>query len=209
MRFGNTCITNRGRFRNTARLVQLDEDPWQLGKNYPLEVGLIGSTKAGLAELDVCLAENGHRRRSANRRAQRTARYTEQHLADRQRLEERVDRETIAAAAYAAGLDEQPGQSAALLMLPSSKRRSRRPTCVFERLGVLEERERIFRPSRLGAGLGHGLRHRREARLARAAGAGDGRRRLGDVRRAGTVVGGEISRARDVCRTEQRAVSES
>ena len=30
------------------RLVQIDEDPWQLGKNYPVEVGVIGS------ELIVC-----------------------------------------------------------------------------------------------------------------------------------------------------------
>jgi benzoylformate decarboxylase len=33
------------------KLVQLDEDPWQLGKTYPVDVGLIGDTKAGLAEL--------------------------------------------------------------------------------------------------------------------------------------------------------------
>ncbi|MGE3410431.1 MAG: thiamine pyrophosphate-binding protein, partial [Pirellulales bacterium] len=33
------------------RLVQLDQDPWQLGKNYPVEVGLIGDPKSGLAEL--------------------------------------------------------------------------------------------------------------------------------------------------------------
>ncbi len=33
------------------RLIHLDEDPWQLGKNYPVEVGLIGDSKAGLAEL--------------------------------------------------------------------------------------------------------------------------------------------------------------
>ena len=35
------------------RLVHLDEDPYQLNKNYPLEVGLIGDTKTGLAELDA------------------------------------------------------------------------------------------------------------------------------------------------------------
>lgn len=34
-----------------VRLVHLDEDPWQIGKNYPVEVGLIGDTKAGLGEL--------------------------------------------------------------------------------------------------------------------------------------------------------------
>lgn len=38
------------------RLVHLDEDPWQLGKNYPLEVGLLGHLKSGLAELDAALA---------------------------------------------------------------------------------------------------------------------------------------------------------
>jgi benzoylformate decarboxylase len=33
------------------RLVHLDPDPWQLGKNYPVEVGLVGDLKAGLEEL--------------------------------------------------------------------------------------------------------------------------------------------------------------
>ena len=40
-----------------VRLVHLDEDSYQLGKNYPLEVGLIGDVKTGLAELDGVLAE--------------------------------------------------------------------------------------------------------------------------------------------------------
>jgi benzoylformate decarboxylase len=33
------------------RLVQMDNDAWQLGKNYPVEVGVLGDLKAGLAEL--------------------------------------------------------------------------------------------------------------------------------------------------------------
>ncbi|HZZ29109.1 MAG TPA: thiamine pyrophosphate-dependent enzyme [Pirellulales bacterium] len=40
-----------------TRLIHLDEDPYQLGKNYPLEVGLIGDTKTGLAELETILAQ--------------------------------------------------------------------------------------------------------------------------------------------------------
>jgi benzoylformate decarboxylase len=40
-----------------VRLVQLDNDAWQIGKNYPVEVGLLGDPKAGLAELDALLAE--------------------------------------------------------------------------------------------------------------------------------------------------------
>ncbi len=38
------------------RLIQLDNDPWQIGKNYPAEVGLIGDPKTGLGELDRLLA---------------------------------------------------------------------------------------------------------------------------------------------------------
>ena len=39
------------------RIVHLDQDPWQLGKNYPLEVGLIGDPQAGLGELAGLLDE--------------------------------------------------------------------------------------------------------------------------------------------------------
>src|SRR5206468_2948513 len=37
-------------------IVHLDPDPWQLGKNYPLAVGLIGDPRAGLADLAAALA---------------------------------------------------------------------------------------------------------------------------------------------------------
>lgn len=39
-----------------VRLVQLDNDPWQIGKNYSVEVGLIGDIKTGLAELAQLLS---------------------------------------------------------------------------------------------------------------------------------------------------------
>jgi benzoylformate decarboxylase len=39
-----------------VRLVQMDNDPWQIAKNYPIEVGLLGDLKAGLAELDQIMA---------------------------------------------------------------------------------------------------------------------------------------------------------
>ena len=38
------------------RLVHLDESPYQIGKNYPVEVGVLGDSKVGLAELDALLA---------------------------------------------------------------------------------------------------------------------------------------------------------
>ncbi len=40
-----------------ARLVQLDDHAWEIGKNYAVDVGLIGDPKAGLAELDALLKE--------------------------------------------------------------------------------------------------------------------------------------------------------
>lgn len=39
------------------RLIQLDADARQIGKNYPVEVGLLGDPKTGLAELDDLLTE--------------------------------------------------------------------------------------------------------------------------------------------------------
>ncbi len=38
------------------RLIHLDEDAYQIGKNYPVEVGLLGDSKAALTELDAALA---------------------------------------------------------------------------------------------------------------------------------------------------------
>lgn len=40
-----------------VRIIHLDQDPWQLGKNYPLEVGLIGDPHEGLHELAGLLDE--------------------------------------------------------------------------------------------------------------------------------------------------------
>ncbi|HEX3870652.1 MAG TPA: thiamine pyrophosphate-binding protein, partial [Pirellulales bacterium] len=38
-----------------VRIVHLDEDPWQLGKNYPLEVGVLGDVRCSLEELAAIL----------------------------------------------------------------------------------------------------------------------------------------------------------
>ncbi|HWB00328.1 MAG TPA: thiamine pyrophosphate-binding protein [Pirellulales bacterium] len=60
-----------------VRIVHLDENAWQLGKNYPLEVGVLGDVKASLAELAKLLEpivpaaarERGKRRADAHRQA--------------------------------------------------------------------------------------------------------------------------------------------
>ena len=57
------------------KLVQIDEDPWQLGKNYALEVGVIGDTKASLHELQPILSSliNSDQQRERDVRSQRHA----------------------------------------------------------------------------------------------------------------------------------------
>jgi benzoylformate decarboxylase len=53
-----------------TRVIHLDQDPWQLGKNYPTEVCLAGNPKTGLAELASLLRStmSGPERELANRR---------------------------------------------------------------------------------------------------------------------------------------------
>jgi benzoylformate decarboxylase len=55
-----------------VRIIQLDNVPWQIGKNYPVEVGLIGDPYCGLAELRDLLDGNPaaaeRRRRWATKR---------------------------------------------------------------------------------------------------------------------------------------------
>jgi len=72
-----------------VRLVQIDDDPWELNKNYPLEVAVTGHPKPALAELAALLdktmtpaqveaakkraAAHGERRAAVRRAAQREA----------------------------------------------------------------------------------------------------------------------------------------
>jgi len=75
-----------------TRIVHLDEDAYQLGKNYPLEVGLLCDSKAGLAELDAALAVamTDYQRQQAARRFESHRRASD---AERQKLRAQVERE--------------------------------------------------------------------------------------------------------------------
>jgi benzoylformate decarboxylase len=72
------------------KLVQIDEDPWQVGKNYAVEVGLIGDTSSALAELDYDLSELISHAQHAQFR-QRAASLAAQHLAAREKLQAKID----------------------------------------------------------------------------------------------------------------------
>jgi benzoylformate decarboxylase len=72
------------------RMVQIDEDQWQLNKNYPLAAAVLGDTKTSLAELDEVLAE---RMTAAQREAAHTraARWADIHEETRDKLRDDVE----------------------------------------------------------------------------------------------------------------------
>ena len=72
------------------RLIHLDVDSWELGKNYPVEVGLVSDPKAGLAELAQRASEiyPADQVRAA---AQRREEVTAQRAAEREALLAEID----------------------------------------------------------------------------------------------------------------------
>ena len=135
----------------TTTLLHLDNDPWQIGKNVPVEVGLVGDPKAGLAELIELF--QGH---------QRSAMAEERLLAASARRSD--DAQTIRDAA-AADRHRRPMTSLAFM---EALARAAPPGLavveeaitttqnVFERLGVLRDPRGYFahRGWALGWGIG-------------------------------------------------------
>jgi benzoylformate decarboxylase len=72
------------------QLVQIDEDPWQIGKNYAVEVGIIGDTKASLMELGCGLSTlmTGEQRFERDRR---TSNHAAAALEARNKLQKKID----------------------------------------------------------------------------------------------------------------------
>jgi benzoylformate decarboxylase len=75
-----------------ACIVQMDNDPWQIGKNYPIEVGVQSDLKTGLAELDPLLSSLMTAGQVAAARA-RQERYAAARQAARKALEAKIEAE--------------------------------------------------------------------------------------------------------------------
>ena len=56
-----------------TQLIQLEIDPREIGKNYPVAVPLVGDARAGLADLVAALGRGGRRPRPTGRRSRRCA----------------------------------------------------------------------------------------------------------------------------------------
>ncbi len=139
------------------KIVHLDEDAYQLGKNYPLEVGVLGDLQTSLTELDACLDKqmNFEERQHA---ATRRAHWTNQHQTARDAL-----RATIAHRA-----DRRPMHGSVLMesvsrVLPDDvaivEEAVTTTNTLFERLGALKNTSGLFghRGWALGWGLGCAL----------------------------------------------------
>jgi len=136
------------------KLVQIDEDPWQIGKNYAVEVGVIGDTKVALAEL--LLQINSPRSREVYALVrERTARHVARHDAAREALKKRIE----------AHRELRPMSPLALMgslakILPDDvavvEEAVTTTNTTFERLGVLKNTTGYFghRGWALGWGLG-------------------------------------------------------
>jgi benzoylformate decarboxylase len=73
------------------KLIHLDEDPWQVGKNYAADVGLVGHTKQTLKNLKIYMEAllNDDEQQATIRK--RTARHVAQHAAAREALKKQIE----------------------------------------------------------------------------------------------------------------------
>lgn len=139
------------------RLVQLDENAWELGKNYPVEVALLGDPKAGLAELDTLLAHTLPPERSAEARERRTrvaAARAKAQEAIRSRIAEQWDQRPMTPMALMGAVARVLPANAAVVEEAATTTNT-----LLERLGVLRDPMGYFghRGWALGWGLGCAL----------------------------------------------------
>ncbi len=71
------------------RLVQLDENPWELNKNYPAEVAVLGHIKESLGELGAALAQRMDRNQIALSN-ERTSQWSQRHAGAREALQQQI-----------------------------------------------------------------------------------------------------------------------
>jgi benzoylformate decarboxylase len=139
-------------------LVQLDNDPWQIGKNYPVEVGLVGDPRCGLEELRELLAARAtdDSRRAA---AERVARWTAERKASQDALRAEIASQPVSER----GMPPLTLMNALARVLPGNAAVVEESITthhnVLERLGVLSDPTGHFahRGWALGWGLGCAL----------------------------------------------------
>jgi benzoylformate decarboxylase len=147
------------------KLVQIDENPWQLGKNYAVEVGVIGDTKTSLAELYALLRQDPLTPAQLAKIRERTARYVVKHDAARTALKKQIESQRAVRPLTPLGL-----MGALAKILPPDiaviEEAVTTTNTTFERLGVLKNTTGYFGHRGWAAGLGPRRGDWREAGLA-------------------------------------------
>ncbi|MGQ0634526.1 MAG: thiamine pyrophosphate-binding protein [Planctomycetaceae bacterium] len=139
----------------TARLIHLDSAPYEIGKNYPPEVGLLGDPKSGLAELNELLAAAGAGGEPAQARLKKYSALREQELASlRQQIAAEERTRPMPARVLMQALARALPAHAAVVDEAITTHHN-----LFERLGVLNDPRAFFahRGWALGWGLGAAL----------------------------------------------------
>lgn len=140
-----------------ARLVQLDDHAWEIGKNYAVDVGLMGDPKMGLAELDSLLAQSmtGEQVAAAGRRRAQLAarRADERSRLEADLLQQHIRRPMTAATLMAAVGRVLPPRSAVVQEAATTHQ------FLLERLGTIKDPAGYFahRGWALGWGIGCAL----------------------------------------------------
>jgi benzoylformate decarboxylase len=141
----------------SCRLIHLDENPWQIGKNYPVEVGLIGDTRAGLEELNELVAAASTETQRTTVR-ERTKLHAERHAAARKQLQDQAaterDVRPLTALSFAQTIGRALPANSAVVEEAVTTTEHR-----LERLGLLKNVDGYFahRGWALGWGLGCAL----------------------------------------------------
>jgi benzoylformate decarboxylase len=136
-----------------VRLVQVDDDPWELGKNYPLEVGVIGHPQPALEELAGLLDSTMTDDRRAAARA-RAAKLEKDHRQLRETLRRKAEGQFAARPLTPLCVMDHlarvlPRDVAVIEESPTTT------GCYFERVGALKNTSGYF--AHRGWALGWGL----------------------------------------------------
>jgi benzoylformate decarboxylase len=136
-----------------VRLVQVDDDPWELGKNYPLEVGVIGHPQPALEELAGLLDSTMTDDRRAAARA-RAAKLEKDHRQLRESLRRKAEGQFAARPLTPLCVMDHlarvlPRDVAVIEESPTTT------GCYFERVGALKNTSGYF--AHRGWALGWGL----------------------------------------------------
>ncbi|MFO0900932.1 MAG: thiamine pyrophosphate-binding protein [Pirellulales bacterium] len=135
------------------KLVHLDEDAYQLGKNYPLAVGVLGDTKAALVDLGEALLR-GQTPEGRKAAVARTEALTTAHAQARHELWQEIERQRhlrpLTPLAFMGAMANVLPRDVALVEEAVTTTNT-----TFERLGVLRNTSGYF--GHRGWGLGWGL----------------------------------------------------